>query len=81
MRTQTMLVLLVVLSGTGGWAQSHPGAPFGARDPAACASRKAPAKGAPTVDQAKAYLFCDSELLVAGTFGGSGAYLYLIADV
>jgi hypothetical protein len=65
--------LLVVLSGTGVWAQTHPGAIFGTRDPAVCASRKAPAKGAPTVDQAKTYFRCDTELL--------NGILYLVADV
>jgi hypothetical protein len=81
MKTQTMSALLVVLSCTGAWAQSHPGAPYGARDPAVCGSRKAPAKGAPTIDQAKAYFFCDSELAVPGTFGGNGGHLYLVSDV
>jgi hypothetical protein len=73
MKMQSKMACLVVLSGTGVWAQSHPGAPFGARDPAVCASRKAPVKGAPTVDQAKAYFYCDTEL--------ANGYLYLVADV
>jgi hypothetical protein len=73
MRTQSMVALLLVLSGTGVWAQTHPGTPFGARDPAVCASRKAPEKGAPTADQAKAYFYCDKEL--------ANGFLYLVADV
>jgi hypothetical protein len=73
MRVQTTLVSLMILGAPGVWAQSHPGAPFGARDPAVCASRKAPAKGAPSAEQAKAYFYCDTEL--------SNGYLYLVADV
>lgn len=73
MRTRSTVALLVFLTGTGVWAQSHPGTPFGARDPAICASRKTPAKGAPTVDQPKAYFYCDTEL--------ANGYLYLVADV
>jgi hypothetical protein len=73
MKKQTMLVLLLAFAGRAGWAESHPGAVFGARDPAVCASRKAPLKGAPTVDQAKAYFYCDTEL--------ANGYLYLVADV
>jgi len=57
----------------GVWAQSHPGAIFGVRDPAVCPSRKAPAQGAPSVEQARTYFRCDTELL-------NGA-LYLVADV
>ena len=64
---------LAIFSGTGAWAQPHPGAPYGARDPSVCASRKAPVKGAPTIDQAKAYFYCDTEL--------ANGYLYLVADV
>jgi len=81
MRTQTVLALVVVLGGTGAWAQSHPGALFGARDPAVCPSRKNPVKGAPTVEQAKAYFYCDSESMIPGTMGGSGDHLYLVTDV
>jgi len=73
MRTQSTIALLLILAATGAWAQSHPGAPFGARDPAVCASRKAPAKGAPTAEQAKAYFYCDTELV--------NGHLYLVADV
>jgi hypothetical protein len=73
MRVHTMLPLLLVLGGAGAFGQSHPGAVFGARDPSVCASRKAPVKGAPTIDQAKAYFYCDTEV--------SNGYLYLVANV
>jgi hypothetical protein len=81
METRTFSALLMLLGGTSLWSQPHPGAQFGARDPAVCASRKAPAKGAPTVEQAKMYFTCGSELLVPQTFGGSGAQLYLVTEV
>jgi hypothetical protein len=70
---RTKMAWLAIFSGTGAWAQPHPGAPYGARDPSVCASRKAPVKGAPTIDQAKAYFYCDTEL--------ANGYLYLVADV
>jgi hypothetical protein len=73
MKTQTVSILLAVLSSGNSWAQTHPGALFGARDPAVCSARKAPAKGAPTVEQAKAYFRCDTELL--------NGILYLVTDV
>ena len=73
MKIETIAALLVILSGTGIGAEPHPGAIFGARDPAVCASRKDPAKGAPSVSQATAYFSCDSELL--------NGYLYLVSDV
>jgi hypothetical protein len=79
MKIQTLLTLLTVLGGSSAWAQTHPGAPFGARDPHVCASRKDPAKGGPTADQAKAYFLCDSEILVR--FGGNRSYLYLVAEL
>src|ERR1022692_1818980 len=81
MKTQTLLALLTVIGGTSAWAQSHPGTPFGARDPHICKSRKDPAKGGPAADQAKAYFLCDNELLVPGRFGGSGSYLYLVTEL
>lgn len=69
------LMTLAFLTGAGQpvWAQAHPGAAFGARDPAVCASRKAPVKGAPTVEQADAYFRCDNELV--------NGYLYLVTEV
>jgi hypothetical protein len=76
MKTQTIQVLLVALSGTGVWAQSHPGAPYGARDPAVCKSTKDPVNGAPTVEQAKAYVLCG----VSGE-KEAGGYLYLISEL
>jgi hypothetical protein len=65
--------LLLALGGGSAWSQSHPGAVFGACDPSVCGSRKAPVTGAPTVDQAKAYFYCDTEL--------ANGYLHLGADV
>jgi hypothetical protein len=79
--TNAFSALLMAFAGTSLWAQSHPGAEFGARDPAVCASRKSPAKGAPTVDQAKTYFSCDSEGFTPFVFGGSGAKLYLVTEV
>jgi hypothetical protein len=81
MKLQTIAALVVVLSGAGMGAESHPGAAFGARDPAICASRKDPGKGAPSAEQARTYFFCDSERMDAGTYGGNGSHLYLVTDV
>lgn len=58
MRVQTLLAFSVLLTGTGLWAQSHPGVPYGTRDPAVCPSTKEPAKGALSNDQARAYIHC-----------------------
>ena len=59
MKTRAMLTLLVVCSGaTGAWAQVHPGAAYGARDPEVCTSGKNPVKGGPTAEQARAYVQC-----------------------
>jgi hypothetical protein len=44
-------------------AQQDAGKPYGARDPHTCASRKAPAKGAPSSAQAAEYFTCDSEAI------------------
>jgi hypothetical protein len=76
MKIQTISALLVMLGGPGIWAQSHPGAPYAARDPAVCPSTKEPAKGAPTVEQAKAYFLC-------GVTGEkeAGGYLYLTSEL
>ena len=76
MKAQTMAALFLALTAAGAWAQSHPGAPYGARDPAVCASTKDPVKGAPTAEQAKAYFLC-------GMTGEkeTGGYLYLISDL
>jgi len=76
MKLQTIAALVVVLSGTGMGAEPHPGAPYGARDPAVCSSTKDPVKGAPSAAQAKAYFLC-------GLTGEkeTGGYLYLISDL
>jgi hypothetical protein len=70
------LALMTFLGGTGVWAQSHSGAPYGARDPHVCGSTKDPVKGAPTAEQAKGYFLC-------GMTGERqvGGYLYLESDV
>ncbi len=66
----------MVLSGTGAWAQSHPGARYGARDPAVCASTKDPSKGALSAAQAQTYFLCG----VTGEKEGNDV-LYLISGL
>lgn len=43
------------------------GAQFGTREPATCASRTAPARGAPSADQARQYFICDKEVAFMNT--------------
>ena len=68
MNKQTMLVVLVVLCGTGVLAYGQPGAgkPYDARDPFICKSKKDPAKGAPSPGQVKDYIQCANEGITAG---------------
>jgi hypothetical protein len=80
-KTQKMLVLSVVLGSACSWGQARPGAIFGARDPAVCPSRKAPAKGAPTVDQAKAYFHCDNERVDPAVYASHGSQLWLVSEL
>jgi hypothetical protein len=49
-------------------AQTGVGAKYGARDPVTCKSRKEPAKGAPTPEQVKLYMMCESEGVSFGYF-------------
>ena len=51
-----------------------PGTLYGTREPVTCAERTAPAHGAPSAEQAKQYVICDSEHV----FGSS---LFLVANV
>lgn len=79
MKVQSVILsaLLVSLNAAGARAaQTHLGAPYGARDPDVCASTKSPASGAPTVAQAKAYFLCGP----TGEAEGNG-YLYLISEL
>jgi hypothetical protein len=68
--------LFVLLTGSSAWAAGHPGAPYGARDPAVCTSTTNPVSGGPSVAQAKAYFLC-------GTTGENEGYgsLYLISHL
>jgi hypothetical protein len=50
------------------------GAQYGTRDPATCANRTAPTKGAPSAEQARQYFICDHE-------GDAQTFLSLIANV
>jgi hypothetical protein len=50
------------------------GAKFGTREPKTCASRTAPAKGAPSPDQARQYVICDTEHVL-------GTGLFLVTNV
>jgi hypothetical protein len=45
------------------YGQKDTGKPYGARDPQPCASRKLPAKGAPSAAQAAQYITCDREAI------------------
>ncbi len=60
--------------------QPGAGANYGARDPEACKSRREPAKGAPTAEQARHYFACDAEREVAGAVPRASR-LYLVSDV
>ena len=51
-----------------------PGAKYGARDPRTCSSRKAPASGSLSADQAKQYFICLSE-------GEGDDLLYVVSQV
>jgi hypothetical protein len=51
---------------------------YGARGPATCASRKEPARGAPSVEQAVKYFICDNESLVESV---DHYELHLVSDV
>lgn len=66
--TQRLLLLFALGLAVGlpqAFAQKHvekgSGKPYGARDPQTCASRKEPAKGAPSAAQAAQYFACDQE--------------------
>ena len=61
----SVLAITLLLGVTGAFAQDKKGigARFDTRDPQSCASRKAPAKGAPTADQAKQYFLCQAEYM------------------
>jgi hypothetical protein len=54
-------VLVTLMFSFAAAAQPVGGAPYGTRDPNTCASRKAPANGAPSVAQATAYFKCSME--------------------
>jgi hypothetical protein len=54
-------------------AQSGVGAVYGTRDPAVCKSKKEPAKGAPSPEQAIQYFKCERE---KGVDSQSNIYLY-----
>lgn len=53
------------------------GAPYGSRDPVTCASRKAPASGAPSPAQVAQYVQCDPE----GGEGVRGHFIHLMTSV
>ena len=53
------------------------GAVYGTRDPAVCKSKKEPATGAPSVQQAILYFRCEKEKVG----GGSDTNLYLFENV
>ena len=61
----SVLVIALLLGVTGAFAQDNKGigARFDAREPQSCASRKEPAKGAPTAAQAKQYFLCQAEYM------------------
>ncbi len=66
---------LVAAAGTRpALGQAGAGAPFGARDPRTCASRNAPAHGAPTPAQIAQYIQCEHEKVL-------GSQLYLLEQV
>ena len=78
-RVPLFVVMVLALSLSPVFAQKGAGKPFGARDPRTSDSRKAPAKGAISAEQAKQYVIADSER-VTQSFG-SGMLLHLVTDV
>ena len=60
-----VLAITLLLGVNGAFAQDKKGigARFDTRDPTSCASRKEPAKGAPTAAQAKQYFLCQAEYM------------------
>src|SRR5258706_12797123 len=76
------LLIAAAITAMPGVCATQPGAGanYGARDPEACKSRKDPAKGAPTAEQARHYFACDSEREVAGAVPRASR-LYLVSDV
>jgi hypothetical protein len=55
------IAIAVVFQVCLGGQTSRLGARYGTREPRACASRKEPAKGAPTQEQTKQYFICEAE--------------------
>jgi hypothetical protein len=64
MRSGVAAVML--LAGSGAVAQKGVGSRFETRDPYSCGSRKEPAKGGPSPEQAKQYFVCEDEHVVKG---------------
>ena len=73
-RRLTLILFLLLASGSMAFSQAGIGHKYGTRDPHVCKSTKAPAKGAITVRLAKEYLLCDTE-------AESGGFLYLLENV
>src|SRR5688500_13413459 len=69
-----LALLALLISSPGFAAEGAIGAPYGAREPAHCADRKAPAQGAPTSARAVEILRCTVEGIGDGD-------LYLVSDV
>jgi hypothetical protein len=73
------IALMIGFSLPVAYAQKDAGKKFGARDPQTCSSRKAPASGALSAEQAKQYFICDSEKVVESS--SLGELLNLVTDV
>ena len=76
MKTRTMLILLVILSGTSVFAhaQAGGGKAYDSRDPFVCKSTKDPAHGGPSSGQVNDYVRCTNESI-------SGGYIALFENV
>ncbi|MGA7949194.1 MAG: hypothetical protein WCA45_03420 [Thiobacillaceae bacterium] len=71
----TSAIIFCVMAATTGFAYAGIGAKYATRDPATCASKTKPAKGAPTAEQAKQYVLCGSASRVGE---GEDSYHHMI---
>ena len=71
----TIAMTFCIVAAAPVFAQVGIGAKYATRDPATCASKTKPAKGAPTVEQAKQYVLCGSASRVGE---GEDSYHHMI---
>jgi len=77
MRTSIAIIAFALFCGSLAYGQAGIGATYGSREPVTCQSKKEPARGAPSPQQAAMYWRCEKE----GTRSGSDINLYLYENV